>query len=823
MPTPAAPDTTLPNPEAALARDFVNQTDRHIFLTGRAGTGKTTFLHRLRETTAKQHAIVAPTGVAAINARGVTIHSFFQLPFGNLTPERLRTEMGKKRLRKDKVRVLRGLDLLVIDEVSMVRADVLDGIDYVLRRYRRNNRPFGGVQLLLIGDLHQLPPVVRNEDWEELSRHYRSSFFFGSRALQKSGLLTIELKHIYRQSDRTFIELLNRVRRNEMTDAVLRQLNDRYRFDYQPPVGDGTITLTSHRHTADRTNAQRLAELSGELHTYTALIKGKFPPSMYPTEEKLELKVGAQVMFIKNDPDKRYYNGKIGEVTKLGEELVTVRCPDGRVIETGALEWVNQKYALDEASKELREETEGSFKQIPLRLAWAVTIHKSQGLTFDRVVIDAAAAFAHGQVYVALSRCRTLEGIVLNSRIAPSSVRTDESVDRYTQRARETAPDETSLAAARLEYRRSLVRDLFDFGAIRQALQQLHRYVLEKETAYVSSPLATTEALVAAADQLDGMARKFGAPLTAYLDAYDWTQPGVQLDERPRKAIDYFGHQMVSRLTEPLAAVDWRTDNQTVQGRTEERLEPLQVALRVKRALLKLAQGRFTAQDYLRTRTRAELGSAPGGGGSLKERHARKRAQAVRAHPHPGCLAELSKWRDALAMEHGKRPHQILPTRALDGIAATLPRNRKELLKVQQFGAERARLYGPKLLGIVSAYCKTKKIDAATRAAAQAAAPPPRKTDTVNATLSLYALGKSIGEIAAARGLNESTVLGHLVPSIVSGKISVREFVKAAEQAEIEAYLTAHPDESLGEIRAGLDNRYNYGQLRVIQELLARR
>ena len=826
-----SPPVSTPNPtsdtlnrEAALARDFVNQTDRHLFLTGRAGTGKTTFLHRLREQSPKQLAVVAPTGVAAINARGVTIHSLFQLPFGNLTPERLRTEMGKKRFRKEKVRLLRGLDLLVIDEVSMVRADVLDAIDYVLQRYRRSRRPFGGVQLLLIGDLHQLPPVVRRQDWEELREHYDSHFFFGSRALQRAGLVTVELTHIYRQSDRDFIDLLNRVRRNDMSPAVLQRLNDRYMAGYRPPENDGTITLTSHRHTADRTNAERLAELTTDAQVFSAEIDGTFPESMYPTDEHLELKVGAQVMFIKNDTsaEKKYYNGKIGRITALRKGYVTVTCPDGERLETGAVEWTNQKYALDETTKEVQEEVLGTFKQVPFRLAWAVTIHKSQGLTFDKVVIDAAAAFAHGQVYVALSRCRSLEGIVLNSRIGTTSVRTDETVDRYTRRARAAAPDAAALAAAKADFRRSLVRALFDFDDIRRSLEQVRRFVLEKESAFVQSPVAAIDTILTTAEQaLFGVATKFAGPLDTYLRTVDWTAAALTLDGRPRKAVDYFGRQMIELITTPLTELDRRSDNQAVKERSEELFGELQTALRVKHALLKLAQAPFTDHGYLRARTHAALGEAPAR--LRKPDYVARRKQAAAKHAHPACLARLTAWRDEVAIAEGKKPYRIVPTRAMDAVAAALPRTPRELLKVEGMGGHKGRLYGEAMLEIVNAYAEQRALPDEQR---HRPAPPRARgaKDSAQTTLEMYNTGVPIAEIAKTRNLSEDTVYGHLTGAVGRGKISIREFVAKADQQQIEAYLEAHPDEhQLSAVKRGLQDAYSYGVLRMVREVWTRR
>ena len=415
----------------------MRNTGKNIFLTGKAGTGKTTFLHQIKEESSKRMVVTAPTGVAAINAGGMTLHSFFQLPMGLYLPGTSREVNNQRRFSRDKIQLLRTLDLLVIDEISMVRADLLDAVDDVLRRYRDDSRAFGGVQLLMIGDLHQLPPVVKPEDWELLRPHYVTPYFFGSLALQRTDMVAIELKHIFRQSDRRFIDLLDKVRNNQIDAQVLETLNSRYIPGFQPDVKDAYITLTSHNASSYDLNAQRLESLPERSRTFKARIVGDFPETSYPTEEALEFKKGAQVMFVRNDlsPEKRYFNGKIGKITRFAGDEIFVRCKDEREdIAVTPVEWQNIKYSIDEETKEIKEEVLGTFTQYPLKLAWSITIHKSQGLTFDRVIIDARSAFAHGQVYVALSRCRSFEGIVLSSRLNPSSVKTDSVVKTYSEK-----------------------------------------------------------------------------------------------------------------------------------------------------------------------------------------------------------------------------------------------------------------------------------------------------------------------------------------------------------------------------------------------------
>jgi len=507
------------NPQLELAFDYVRETSTNIFLTGKAGSGKTTFLRQVKDDRCKRMAVVAPTGVAAINAGGMTIHSLFQLPFGLHLPNVNRRE-EPTRLSREKRNLIRSLELLVIDEISMVRADLLDAVDCALRKFRGDDRPFGNVQLLMIGDLHQLPPVVKQDDWEAINQHYGTPYFFGSLALKKTNYVSIELKHIYRQSDATFIELLNKVRDNRLDEATLRTLNSRYVPDFRPPPQESYITLTATNAAALQINTRNLAKLPSESHRFTAQIVGDFPAHAYPTEEHLELKLDAQVMFIKNDtqPEKRYFNGKIGRIVEIDEETIVVRCEEsGREILVSPAEWTNVKYTLNETTKEVEEQVLGQFVQYPLKLAWAITIHKSQGLTFERAIIDAQAAFAHGQVYVALSRCKSFEGIVLRSRIDFSSVKTDPVVQHYSVEAERNAPSDNEVQQAKRNYQQRLIEELFSFQAIEDSLSRLRRIYREHQSSLSAEASDQVSALVRHSYETCSLiANKFNPQLLAY-------------------------------------------------------------------------------------------------------------------------------------------------------------------------------------------------------------------------------------------------------------------------------------------------------------------
>lgn len=609
------------NEQAQLAWNIIETTNTNLFLTGKAGTGKTTFLRRLKEESSKRIVVVAPTGIAAINAEGVTIHSFFQLSFAPFIPE-YRLKEQQYRFSKDKIRIIQSIDTLIIDEISMVRADLLDAVDSVLRRFRKNGLPFGGVQMVMIGDLGQLAPVAKDEEWQLLARYYQTPYFFSSLALQKTRYAIVELTKVYRQSDARFLDLLNRVREGRADHNVLAALNSRYIPNFKPAASDGYIRLTTHNWQAQQINDRQLALLPGTAYSYEAKLDGKFPEMLYPTEQILTLKEGAQVMFVKNDSsaDKAFYNGMLGTIVQIDDKGFKVRAKDnGEEINVTPEKWENTRYALNEKTNEIIEEVEGTFSQFPVKTAWAITVHKSQGLTFDHAIIDVQHAFTHGQTYVALSRCRTLEGMVLSAPLPQGSIIRDEVVDNYAIHAIERTPSEEQVVALQRDYFLSVVSELFDFrplmNSFNRMLDLLNSHFRRTFPKLITEYKARSGTIK---EKLFDVAERFKLQYSQMVISSPDYPTNALLQERLRKGAEYFARTLsdVEQLVKKTAV---KTDNKDVKKRYTELYTDLKEQTMQKRALLNCVKDDgFELQSYLRQRALVLSGKNPESGNVRK-------------------------------------------------------------------------------------------------------------------------------------------------------------------------------------------------------------
>ncbi len=547
--------------------DLLENTGRSVFLTGKAGTGKTTFLNDFVSKTRKKHIIVAPTGIAAINAGGVTIHSMFGLPLRNFVPTTENIDrsaamnipdlMPHFKYRKDKLKLLREVEIIIIDEVSMLRADVLDMMDLSLRHVRRNPRPFGGAQMLFIGDLYQLPPVVREDAERVLSRYYPSLFFFEAYALRENQPLTVELTKIYRQTDEHFVSLLNAIRNSTVTEKELEALNRRYQPDFEPGA-DTYVYLCSHNRMADAINQKKLNELGGNTYRYKADVSGSFSESQYPNDEELELKIGAQVMFIRNDTstDKKYFNGKLAEVSELTDEKIKVILADSdEEITLSREKWEQKRYFLD-GEKKIQEEILGSYEQFPIRLAWAVTIHKSQGLTFDRLIVDAGKSFASGQVYVALSRCRTLDGIVLKSKITPDIIFSDKRIAVFHRDTHANAEVKNIVEREKYDFSIGKIIDGLQLSWLKRGIDEWYAFALASRFSDKKKLAALNHSLIAEAENLNAISQKFSRILRQMTVAFvEGETPWTDIEAKAEGAVNFFYNSVTEKIFEPLKDV----------------------------------------------------------------------------------------------------------------------------------------------------------------------------------------------------------------------------------------------------------------------------
>ena len=697
------------NPQLNLAKRYIEQTGVSVFLTGKAGTGKTTFLRDVAAHCPKRHVVVAPTGVAAVNAGGVTIHSFFQLPFDPYLPDikELVTEYqmpeGQRKINKTKLDIIRTLELLIIDEISMVRADLLDAIDMTLRRYRRSSRPFGGVQLLMIGDVHQLPPVVTETERAYMERVYPSAFFFHSKALQQLPYVTIELTHVYRQQDETFVALLNRVRNNQLDSATLASLNARVATQAIMQSNNQTITLTTHNRQADTINNAHMQELTGESRRFEAGIEGNYPEGSFPVERTMTLKVGERVMFVKNDGSgsRRYYNGKLGTVERFYHDdddgdTVAVVCDDGDTVHVGRERWENIKYVIGK-DNEIRQEVDGVFEQFPLRPAWAVTIHKAQGLTFDRVRVNAADAFAFGQVYVALSRCRSLEGLTLTSPITAGVAFGDRDVEGFVDSRPRFEEVEAAAGQYEAQYYMEQLVELFSMDAL----------------------LADTEKVVDIYSRLKAIfpdkeqrMRNLGQSVGEKFRNQLMHLSPEQHAERVAKGAAWFAEQLSAFQGAVGVLVEVVVDNKENARQLDEAGKALLERLKTKLACIRAVRDNgFSVATVQKAKVESLLGTRVTKSGKRKEEKGKRKAESgerrVDGEDREALVQLLRQWRKEKSEELGLPIFMVLQQKSLMGVVDMLPRTERELLAIDGIGKGKMALYGKELLDIVADFCES--------------------------------------------------------------------------------------------------------------------
>jgi len=635
----------------ALAEKYVEETGVSVFLTGKAGTGKTTFLRHIVETTSKRAVVLAPTGVAAVNAQGSTIHSFFGLPLCPYLPDvkELQTEYQMperfRRIKRDKERIIKTLDLLIIDEISMVRADLLDAVDMTLRRIRRKSAPFGGVQLLMIGDAQQLSPVVTEAERPYIEQVYPSPYFFHAKALADLHYVTIELQTIYRQEDAAFIDILNAVRNRNLTASQLQQLNSRVGI----PCGDDWIRLTTHNAQADAVNTQRMADLPSEEHVYLALSAGEYPETMYPAPEELHLKEGARVMFLRNDPDGQFYNGKIATVKELHDEYITVKDDEGNSLVVTPLQWDNLQYSLDEESGEIVQKVVGSFSQFPLRPAWAITIHKSQGLTFDHVYIDAGAAFAFGQVYVALSRCRSLNGISLARPITSSVLFEEQDVSDFHASFPTEETVSGALPALQQQFVELLRADCFSFDALRQQLCTLRKLWRDHLAKSQGKTLELLEGSCEKVIEAESVAARFRRQMQQ-LSA----QPDL-LAERIAKAAGYFLPILEALPIGQISTAD--IGNAEIRTRATRLMAELKPQWQMHCSTLKdVLENGFDPARFRKLKTQGLLGEKPAPKAAKKTA---KKAKKTKPEKIPTSVQSLRLYQEGLSVKEIARRRDL--------------------------------------------------------------------------------------------------------------------------------------------------------------------
>lgn len=811
----------------SLASDLVNFTSKNIFLTGRAGTGKTTFLKYIKENCSKQMVVVAPTGVAAINAGGVTIHSFFQLPFAPFIPEAKNFGKGDKvtnkhtllsrlRLNQERRKIFQELDLLIIDEISMVRCDVLDAIDVILRHVRyRHSEPFGGVQVLFIGDMFQLPPVVKEQEWNALKECYQSPYFFDSYVVKEDAPVYMEFTKIYRQTEERFIYLLNKVRNNEMNDEDLLSLNRRYHPNFFGKSSEGYILLTTHNDKAREINADKLASIPGKALTYKSEVKGDFPATAFPADEVLQLKVGAQVMFIKNDADKtrRYFNGKIGMVAELSKDKILVQCKnEDPPIEVSKEKWENIRYTLDKSARQLSEELLGSFSQYPLRLAWAITIHKSQGLTFEKAIIDAGKAFAPGQVYVALSRCTSLEGMVLYSHIKPKTLYADDRIVQFTKNVLSFEDLQHEFVQAKKAYEEKLLVSVFDFKNQVTGMKELQSYILEHNTSFNTEMFPWSDELFNKLNSLQGTAEKFHSQLKKLFPLVEKIEDNLELKERIKSAANWFSNEIKLIIVNILQSPA-NTDSAVNAKAYNELLKEIYISLAQQKFLLQtFFDGKLNMENFHRCKKNFV---APSFSVNAYSGASENKVQLA----HPNLYYKLKTLRDAICSKKNLPIYFVAGGKTLEEMTTYLPQTLDELEQISGFGKSKLETYGNEFLSIIKKYSLENDLSSnisKKNAKLKRKETKEPKLDTKAETFRLYKEGKTVSEIAKARNFAIQTIEGHLAYYVQKGVIKIEELVDSEKVLLIEPEAQNYTGGSITLIKEKLGSKISFAEIRLV-------
>lgn len=821
------------NPQFEQVLNFINQTNQSVFLTGKAGTGKTTLLKHIRQNTVKQIAVVAPTGVAAINAGGSTIHSFFQFPFApflpvfseNAGPDFSKSNLPALKYNALRLSIFRKLELLVIDEISMVRADLLDQIDMTLRHTRKKwHLPFGGVQVLLIGDMHQLPPVVQPEEWRLLSQVYASPYFFDSLVMRHNKPVYIELEKIYRQKEQTFIEILNKVRNNRLTAVDFEVLNLHYKAAISKDVVRANITLTTHNKKADDLNSELLNELNEKAYRFRCKVDGSFGEKSYPADEELVLKKGARVMFLKNNAEKNYYNGKIGLVTFINDEKIKVKCEeDHSEIEVIRETWTNVSYTLNKQSKSLEEEILGTFTQFPLRLAWAITIHKSQGLTFDKVIIDAAASFSAGQVYVALSRCRGLAGLTLSSKISAENLFNDRNIQHFSSTRQDDQEVSSMFRSSKTSYIKTLLLSLFDFSEALRLRQELAGLTAAYKTKIHGAAVEWCAGLFSKLDQLYQVGVKFNNQLSGLIQAAADPESDAGLQNRLRQAAAYFSEE-TGALLQPFKSMPAFTESKEAADDLNMELQALFEDLYTKDHLVRACKDGFLLPDFLQAKLKIRFPEA-----RINVYENARNTRSLADVTHPELFKQLLLLRDDICNEDHKPIYMVANTKTLKELAELLPLNHDQLLHISGFGEAKISAFGDRFLKIIreyvsehqigqdlSAFASLKK-NKKTKATKEAAAPKEPKPKSSEQTYALFKEGLSLEEIARVRGFSVSTLEGHLTSYVVSGELDINRLVSQDKQRIILKALENFKKETgLNPLKSALPADISFSEIRYV-------